>query len=396
MSARSRWSLRRRLLVWFGACLAGLVLLFYVGGGWYFSGQIDERALDGQCRREALQSDYRLEVLAVGDGTLTLRVPEDPGSLTKEGVFGLRWADGYGRLGDIEEATGNRVVRAFDLLEGQPPREGTPAELQSRVFQGDPSAVGVDFEDVAVEGELGTFPAWFVPGSGRTWVVVVHGNSLTREDGLRILPTLTGEGYPTLVISYRNDPGAPEEPSGKLRYGATEWVDLESAVRYARGEGARDVVLVGFSMGGGIVVSFLQRSRLADSAAGAILDAPMLDFGRTVDLNASREELPLVGLPLPSSLTGVAKWMAGIRFGVDWGELDYLEGAEALDVPILVIHGERDEDVPIDTSETLAEARPDLVTFVRVPEAAHMEAWNVDPVAYERTVASFLADIGRS
>lgn len=44
----------------------------------------------------------------------------------------------------------------------------------------------------------------------------------------------------------------------------------------------------------------------------------------------------------------------------------------------------------------LAEARPDLVTFVRVPEAAHMEAWNVDPVAYERTVASFLAEIGRS
>jgi len=25
-----------------------------------------------------------------------------------------------------------------------------------------------------------------------------------------------------------------------------------------------------------------------------------------------------------------------------------------------------------------------------------MEAWNVDPVVYERTVASFLAEIGRS
>lgn len=394
MSAGTRWSRSRRLLVWAGVWLAVLVLVFYVGGGWYFSGQIDERALDGQARRDALEPVYDLEVVAVGDGTLTLRAPEDPGSLTKEGVFGLRWPDGSGRLGEIREATGDRVERAFELLEGQPPRAGTAVELLSRVFQGDPSSVGLAFEDVLVPGELGEYPAWFVAGEGRTWVVVVHGNSMTREDGLRILPIVADEGYPTLVITYRNDPDAPEDPSGKLRYGATEWQDLEAAVRYARGSGARDVILVGFSMGGGIVASFLERSGLADMARAAILEAPMLDFGRTVDDQASREELPVVGLPLPSSLTAVAKWMAGLRFGVDWGDLDYLAAADRLDVPILLIHGEEDEDVPIGTSADLAERRPDLVTFIRVPRAAHMEAWNVDPQTYERTVVSFLSATG--
>jgi pimeloyl-ACP methyl ester carboxylesterase len=367
-----------------------VALLFYLGGGWYFSGLIDDRALDGESRRAALAPDFDLEVLSVERDSLTIRVTDDPGSIVTDGVFGIAWAGGYGRLGRILELTRTRVVREFELVEGVAPQSGTAAQLDSRSYRSDPSAVGLPFEEVTFEGELGDYPAWFVPGSGTSWVILVHGNSLTREDALRMLPIVAGEGYPALVVSYRNDPGAPEDPSGKLRYGATEWRDLEAAVRYALDAGASDVVLVGFSMGGAIVASFLERSALAGEVRAAILEAPMLDFGRTVDLNASREELPLLGIPVPSSLTSVARWMAGIRFGVDWGELDYLSRADELDVPILLIHGVDDEDVPIDTSEALAEARPDLVTFVRVADAAHMEAWNVDPEAYATNVVSFL------
>lgn len=393
MNGDPRWRVARRVGVWAGGVLAVLVLVFYVGGGWYFSGLIDERALDGESRRAALEPDYDLEILGVGDGTITLALPEDPGSLTKEGLFGLRWASGYGQLGAIRELTARRVVRAFELVDGTEPEVGTAAELDSRAFRGDPRAVGLRFEDVTFEGELGDHAAWFVPGSRQTWVVLVHGNSMTREDGLRMLSIVADQGFPSLVISYRNDPGAPEDPSGKLRYGLTEWKDLESAVAYALDEGARNVVLVGFSMGGGIVASFLQRSPQADAVRAAILEAPMLDFSRTVDLNAEREELPLVGVGVPGSLTAVAKWIAGLRFGVDWEALNYLAAADELDLPILLIHGVEDLDVPIETSEDLAATRQDLVTFVRVPLAAHMEAWNVDPEAYTDAVVSFLRQV---
>ena len=150
-----------------------------------------------------------------------------------------------------------------------------------------------------------------------TWVIVVHGNSLSAADGLRMVPILTGAGYPTLVATYRNDPGAPADPSGKLRYGLTEWEDLEAMVRYALDEGSDGVVLDGYSMGGAVIMAFLQRSELADQVRAVILDAPMLDFSETVDDNASREEIA-PGVPLPSSLTDVAKWIAAKRFDVDW------------------------------------------------------------------------------
>jgi pimeloyl-ACP methyl ester carboxylesterase len=109
------------------------------------------------------------------------------------------------------------------------------------------------------------------------------------------------------MISYRNDAGAPPDPTGMLRYGRTEWQDLAAAAQYALGHGARRLLLVGSSMGGAIVISFLERSPLAGRVAGVILDSPMTDFGRAVDHGASRQTLPLVGLPIPQLLTDVSR-----------------------------------------------------------------------------------------
>jgi hypothetical protein len=174
-----------------------------------------------------------------------------------------------------------------------------------------------------------------------------------------------------------------------LRYGQTEWQDLAAGVQYALGHGARRLLLVGYSMGGAVVVSFLERLPLAGRVAGVILDSPMLDFGRTVDLGASRERLPLVGLPLPQSLTDVAKWIAGWRYGVDWGSLDYLDGAAELPAPMLLFQGTADHRVPPATSDQLARVAGD-VTYVRVRGADHLDSWNLDPAGYDRAVQAFV------
>jgi pimeloyl-ACP methyl ester carboxylesterase len=121
----------------------------------------------------------------------------------------------------------------------------------------------------------------------------------------------------------------------------------------------------------------------------------MLDFSETVDDNATRETLPLVGLPLPPSLTWVAKWLAEQRFDVRWDELDYLADTSAYaGVPFLVFHGTEDTTVPIATSRELAELLPNQVTLVACPEADHIECWNVDAEAYADEVLAFLERVG--
>jgi uncharacterized protein len=219
--------------------------------------------------------------------------------------------------------------------------------------------------------------------------VFVHGKCGSRTDGLRALGPAVDAGLPSLLISYRNDEGAPADPSGEYRYGDTEWRDLEAAVEYAVDGGAEHVVLFGASMGGGIVAAFLERSDRADVVAGIVLDAPMLDLDATVDHGAAQRELPVVGA-LPDGLTSVAEWIAGRRFDLDWAAVDHLPG-DWLEVPALVFHGTDDDLVPISITDEFAAGRPDLVQAVRVEDAGHVRSWNVDPRGYERRESAFLA-----
>jgi uncharacterized protein len=388
-------SQRRRRRRWPIVALASVMALaavFYLGGGWYFSGRLYQRALSGAAKRAA-KPTYNLTVAAVTPQTVTLRVPADPGQLLTPGVWGVQWPTGYGQVTRIVARDDATVTRDFRQMTGAPLAAGTSVALDNKAFPTDPRVgLGIPQHDVAYRGPLGSYPAWFVPGPRHTWAILLHGNSMDRLDTIKIVPTLHRLGLPVLLISYRNDAGAPEDPSGMLRYGQTEWRDLAAAVQYALSHGARRVVLVGYSMGGGIAANFLERSPLATRVSGVILDSPMMDFSRAVDLGAARQRLPLVGLPLPQSLTDVAKWIAGRRYGVDWTSLDYLKGAAKIHTPILLFQGTADATVPAATSDELARIAPG-VSYVRVRGADHLDSWNLDPARYDAAVRAFVASV---
>lgn len=385
---------RRRLLMGVVTALV-LLLAFHAGGGWYFASVLNERALSGEARRDALLPDYVIDVIAVRGTEISLRATGQS-RLTRDGQFGLTWVGGTGILGAITARDDDNVTREFILVTGEAPAAGTRADLDGRIFQGDPlSGLGIEFEDVSIAGELGDYPAWYVPGRRSTWFIFVHGNGMTRRDALRMLPTVVEAGFPVLVPTYRNDEGAPSNPEDRLTYGKEEWRDLEAAVDYAMANGAEDVVLEGLSMGGAVVGAFLDESSRAEHVTGVILDAPMLDFEAAVEWQAEDERIPLVGLPLPFTLLNSAEYIAERRFNVDWEYTDYLEKGMLALPPTLLIHGTEDETVPVATSDALAELRPDaIVDYWRVPNAGHIEAWNVDSEEYERRMLAFLEKIG--
>ena len=371
-----------------------LVTIALLGGAWYYSDQIRGSGLEV----DHSPSTYDLEVVALEQDQITLRVtPEtdEDDAWSQDGLYGLEWEGGYDQVGAILDINDQQVVREFFHLQGDP-AIGQPVRLSGYAFPGDPQqAHGIPFEEVTFSSGLGQFPAWLVDGSQTTWAIFVHGRTAKRGEALRMLPTVAELGLPSLVITYRNDEGVPQSPDGFYGFGQTEWQDLEGAVRYALAQGAEEVVLVGYSMGGGIVMGFLYESPLAERVRGVILDAPMLDFSATVDLGASQRRIPVLGLPIPGPLTEVAKVISGVRFGLDLGELDYLNRVDELNVPILLFHGDDDDTVPIETSNALAQAWPDLVTYIRVPGAGHVRSWNVDPEAYEAAVRDFLQALMR-
>jgi alpha-beta hydrolase superfamily lysophospholipase len=209
-----------------------------------------------------------------------------------------------------------------------------------------------------------------------------------RAEALPMLPLLHSRGFAALVITYRNDPGAPRSPDGLSHLGADEWRDLDAAVGYAVAHGAAHVVLVGYSMGGEIVCNFLRRSASTGRVDAVVLDSPVLEWRGPLATAAARTSLPW---PLVGAAERVVSW----RTGVDLDDQDQLRHASAFRVPMLLLQGTADPVTPVADSRAFA-ARNRSVQLVEFPDAGHADEWQSDPVQYNIAVRSFLAGLGRA
>ncbi len=263
-----------------------------------------------------------------------------------------------------------------------------PPGISFDSVQGDLDAAGVAAEQITYQSELGAMPAWQTFGAKDTWVIHVHGKGDTPASFAVAMRALQEAGYPQLAIAYRNDPGAPADPSGIYQHGVTEWKDLDRAVEYARSQGAQKVVLSGQSMGGAIVLAYVFRQP-PGSISALVLDAPSLDLTANIELAASEERLP-GGIPIPPTLTFTAAFISSVQSGANLDLMNYLKRDGQLVVPTLVFHGTADETVPIETSRRLAADRPGIVTLVEIAGAGHVQAMTVDPDRYTSTLVAFI------
>jgi pimeloyl-ACP methyl ester carboxylesterase len=374
--------------------LVGIVLvltLAHLAGGWYFSNRIFTGALDASKPWEWEYTVLINDVFIDPDGsgnTVTLLDVNDNEDLRSSGTFGLLYDGGFGLMTGAPVIVGNRVTRDFEVTSGQPPGLGAAAAINSFAYPPEPLP---PMREVTYPGELGELSGVFQPGTGSVWGIMVHGKGAAPDEQFRMMRATGGVGMPSLSIRYRNDKGAPADADQTYGYGATEWPDVQAAIDYAVDNGATGIVLSGSSMGGAIVASYLRNAQDTSLVRAVLLDSPMLDFDATIDYGA--KQIVVSGQSaVPPTVTWVAKRLASIRFGVDWGALDYNDDTDWADVPTLVFHGDADLTVPVEVSRDFAERDSD-VTYVEAEGVGHVENWNPDPAAYESTVADFLTPL---
>ena len=358
------------------AIAIALAVVVLLAATWVYTNQVDGLLL----RSEHALPTYEVEVLAVTEAEVTL--PRGAGEVA--GTWGLVWETGYARVGPVVATSETGVVRPLLAVAGDL-RPGLLVGIDAYAYESDPSDVDLDYENVIVEGELGNYPAWYTDGTDDTWVILVHDRDGYRREALRVLPALVAGRFPTLTVTYRNDPGAPEG-GGRYGLGNPEWEDLQAAVDYAVEEGAADVVLFGWGMGGNAAAMFLHESSDARLVAGLVLDSPLFDPGAVVDADGHAHNVP-------GFIVGWAKGLATLRWGTDWGDLNQVDRADDFDVPILLFHGDTDSVAPVAVSERFAAALPTLVRFERVSGAGHGASWNADPPRYVAAVVAFLDQV---
>lgn len=386
MTLRAKWTL--------GGAIAGGAAAGLLGAGssalaLYFA----RRVLTPSRARPADQ-----EVLAVireGRG-LQVILAATPDATT-DGVYGLSFdgGNGYARIGKIvsyspAERTVLREVEAVYSGDLATARRG----WWSGAVYPDPAAVGLAYEEVGIEVERGTAPAWLIPAApgAETWAVMVHGRGATRQESLRAARAAHELGLPSLLVSYRNDGLAPSAPDGRYGLGSTEWRDIDAAIAFALSKGAKEVVLFGWSMGGAICLQTADLSKHRTEIRAMVLDAPVIDWVNVLAHHAELNRIPSVVGRYGQFMMGhrLGRRLTGLAAPVDLKSMDWVSRAVELRTPTLILHSVDDEYVPYRPSALLAEKNPEMVTFEAFEKARHAKEWNVNPERWESLVKAWL------
>jgi pimeloyl-ACP methyl ester carboxylesterase len=258
-------------------------------------------------------------------------------------------------------------------------------------YRGDPmQALGLAFQTIHYETELGPAEAWLVPAAEptTTWAVFVHGVGGIRENGYRQLSMLHEAGITTLLITYRNDKGAPKSTPPLFSFGLTEWRDLDAAIGWMLGNGAGRVVLVAESMGGAIAGQFLEHSDRTGSIVALALDAPALDMPASVARLAEFAHVPLADWLAP-----IVVRVAATATGAALTDAVVIDAVAAFPGPLFVAHGSADPLVPISLSKRLVAMRGDRPTTFLWTGADHLHSYAEEPEEYRAKFLEFLRGI---
>ncbi len=226
-----------------------------------------------------------------------------------------------------------------------------------------PRQYGVGFEPLTIDTADGQrLRAWLMRAeSPRANVVYFHGNGGNLSIWAPILAGIVRRGYSVLAVDYRGYGVSTGQPSERGLYR-----DVDATVAHARKV-----------FDAGVPVVYWGRSLGATMAAyAATVRAPrglILESGFPDARSVIRSSPPLLVLSLFSTY----------RFAT-------ARHLQTVNVPILVMHGDRDTVIPYQLGRELFDGIRGPKTFVRIAGGDHNDAAPVDPEPYWTAVEGFI------
>jgi pimeloyl-ACP methyl ester carboxylesterase len=301
---------------------------------------------------------------------------------------------GWVRLAsEVEDRGPSLVGREVVGESGAGVAAGQRASWSGIYFQS-PADAGLQATDVDIQTDVGPAPAWLITPEGTpstTWAVHIHGLGSTRAGTLRGVQVASEAGLTSLIVTYRNDGEGPTVGTGRSELGAAEVDDVRAAVDYARKNGARSVLLFGWSMGAAIALQLAADPELRGIVTGLVLDSPILDWVATLRANCTRAGLPAWAgvLALPWLHSRPLARLIGLAKPIDLRSFDWIARADELPVPLLILHGTFDTSSPFETSTRLEVRRPDVVALEPF-DADHTMSWNSHRKRWREVISVWL------
>lgn len=226
--------------------------------------------------------------------------------------------------------------------------------------------------------------ASFLPAASPSdrYLVLAHGYTDTRYGSMKYVQFYHRLGFSCVIYDER---GHGENPKTACTYGVREAKDLLAVIEdtYRRyGENIR-LGIHGESLGGATVLTSLKyqpRVCFAVDDCGFADILPILKAG-------------LKFAHLPSFLVYPASLMAKLRYEVAFTEAKPLEGVRGNQIPLLIMHGAKDDFILPDHSRQVKETTEGYAELHFFPEAGHAQSALSDPELYYELLKAFLTKI---
>lgn len=317
-----------------------------------------------------------------------------PGRLENQslGPQSLFWDSRRGhaevQVNSATSAEGKIALRVTRLFRGHLPGVGDHVSLSGWLGE-HPQHFGFadEFEELVMPNKT---QAWFFRGTGSKWVIHVHGRRAGMGETLRNVSQFGDLGFNQLTISMESDPKPYGRGTKRSKLGSTEWREVESAVLYAKSQGATEVLMFGWSQGSLMIGQFIRNSRNTDVIKGLIFDSPLLDYRSTMRFHAARQgiDTALGDRVIDAIETDPLVKLFGYR-NVDVDQLSLAKNSLEASVPVLVLYSRKDGHVEIMDVFNF-ERINQKVTLVEIAGAKHCRLYNHDRAKYQDSISDWL------
>lgn len=227
--------------------------------------------------------------------------------------------------------------------------------------------------------------AWYVPAARETnkTVIVVHGFNNSKKDMKAYAWMFHELGYNVLMP----DNMAHGKSQGQIiGYG---WNDRLNIIKWAQllvdKNAASQITLFGVSMGGAAVMMASGESNLPKQVVNIIEDCGYSSVWEELKYQA-KAMYSLPAFPILYEVSSISK----VRAGFSYGQASSIEQLKKNKLPILFIHGDKDDFVPTKMVYDNFKASRGAKELYIAKGAQHAKSMESNPETYQKKISTFL------
>ena len=238
-----------------------------------------------------------------------------------------------------------------------------------------PESFNLKYENVTFHTNDGLrLKGWFIPSKGNNTVIVMHGYPTNKADVLPFSMFLLKK-YNVFLFDFRS---FGESEGSYTTAGYKEINDLNAAVKYLSArEDSKNIGALGFSLGG--AVALMSKN---DKVKAIVVDSTYSNLNNVIESMYGHFyffKYPFVYL---------TRLYSKLFFGIDPKDVSPANGIKNTDKPVLIIHAEKDTQIPVKEAYILHDANKNNELWI-VENADHGETYTLNRKEYEKRVFEF-------